>query len=613
MAVNGPHKLDATPPPASPERQPLIDRQLDEEAQQESIDPATAENLRYRPRRALLGMGLLLLVLVVSGVIYGVWPQATNSSGLIIAEHGAVASELEECSDLGVDILKKGGNAMDAGIASALCIGTVNAFSSGIGGGGFLIYRPANTSIDPKVINFRETAPGLATQDMYNRSETTAQRGGLSVSVPGELRGYEVAHNMFGRLPWADLVMPSVQLARDGIQTPVEVATRLRTWQAELTRDTSWREVYAPGGDWLTTNQTLKRPRYADTLEKIARQGPGAFYEGEIAEAIVSHVRSHGGILTLDDMKNYQASVEEPLRSTFRGNYEILTCDAPSSGIVLIEALNILEHFNATEGFTPLGVHHLVESMKWLSAGRTYLGDPRFVDNLDQHAKLQSKAFADQAARHTSPNRTFNYTHYGPEYAFKPDHGTTSLTVIDSEGNTVTITTTINLIWGSGLMDPVTGVILNDEQDDFGIPGTTNAFGLEPSVYNFIRPGKRPLSSQTPTIVVQNGQTRMSLGGSGGSRIVTAILEAIIKRLDWKFDLETTVTSPRVHHQLLPDIVSIEDDLPTIIQDGLRNRGHVLEPYPAGTPRSEIQVVELLNGKLYAMSDPRKHGKAAGY
>lgn len=600
-------------PAASPEREPLIDRRLDEEAQREAIDPSFQDERRFKPRRTLIGMALLLLVLVVSGVLYGVWPQNTSDSGIVVAQHGAVAAELEECSQVGVKILKKGGNAMDAGIAAALCIGTLNAFSSGIGGGGFLIYRPADTSIAPKVINFRETAPAAASQDMYGSNETLAQRGGLSVGVPGELRGYGVAHRMFGKLPWRKLVMPSVKLARNGIKTPVEVATRLRTWQAELQRDKSWRDVYAPGGDWLTVNETMKRTRYADTLETIAHEGPEAFYRGNIAKAIVDHVQRHGGILTMEDLRDYNVSIEEPLRSTYRDEYEILTCDAPSSGAVLIEALNILEHFDAAAGFTALGVHRAVEAMKWLSAGRTWLGDPAFVANRERHAELQSKAYAASAAANTSDSHTYNYTHYRPDYAFKADHGTTSLTAVDKDGNAVTITTTINLIWGSGLMDPVTGVILNDEMDDFSIPGISNAFGLEPSAWNFIRRGKRPMSSQTPTIVVQGGKFRLSLGGSGGSRIVTAILEALVKRLDWGLDLETAITSPRVHHQLLPDVISLEDNMPEAIQQGLRDRGHALDVFPAGSPKSEIQAVELLDGKLYAMSDPRKHGKAAGY
>ncbi|BFZ57233.1 hypothetical protein PYCC9005_004284 [Savitreella phatthalungensis] len=595
------------------EQTPLLDRQLDEEAQRLAAEGYEDEDdTAFNKRRTLYGIALLLIILALSVIFFVAWPWR-DIHGLVVATHGAVATELEECSKVGVKILKKGGNAMDAGIAAALCIGTINSFSSGIGGGGFLIYRPANTSVPPKVINFRETAPAAAHKNMYHHNQTLSKRGGLSVGVPGEIRGYETAHKMFGKLAWHKLFSPSIRIARNGIATPLELANRLQLWGGPLLAEPSFAEIFAPTGELLKPGETLRREAFADTLQKIAKHGSKAFYEGEIAHALVSFVREHGGILSMEDMRHYEARVEEPLKGTYRGRYDILTCDSPSNGIVLLEALNILERLGHREGHTVLGVHRLVEAMKWMAAGRTELGDPFFVDNRDRQRELMGGEFASSAAGNTSDGYTHPWQHYNPKYERVADHGTTHISAIDEEGNAVSITTTVNLIFGSGLLEPTTGIILNDEQDDFSIPGTRNAFGLEPSIYNYIAPGKRSLSSQTPTIVVENGTVRMSLGGSGGSRIVTAVLEAIVKRLDWGFDLRTTIESPRVHHQLLPDVVSVEDNLSRVIKDGLLRKGHILEQYPAGQPRSEIQAVEKLNGKLYAMSDPRKRGYAAGY
>lgn len=585
--------------------------------------------LTYRTRLITAFFLALLLCPFIAGGIY-LWRSRRLGHarlGLVMGRHGAVATELLECSELGLRILKQGGNAMDAGIASALCIGTINAFSSGIGGGGFLIYRPANETVPPRVINFRETAPGAARKDMFHGNESLAQRGGLSVSVPGEIRGYETAHRMFGKLPWYELFRPSIEMATRGIPCPAELAARLVVYGQSFKTDPDWRD-YAPGGELLETGDLLRRTKFAETLEKIARHGSSAFYEGEVAESLVRHCRLHGGILTMEDMKHYEARVEEPLVSRYR-DLEILTCGAPSSGPVLIEALNILERFDMTEvGDGPLGHHYLVEAMKHMSAGRTELGDPFYLRPADlaRVEQLQDKAYAASLALNISDTQTFDWPHYHPKYDFAMDHGTTSLSVIDAEGNSVAITTTVNLIFGSGLLDPGTGIILNDEMDDHSIPGVTNAFGLRPSVLNYIRAGKRSLSSQTPTIVTRPGRSSrdgdgdgdgddelLSLGGSGGSRIVTAILDAVVKRFDWHYDLYDTVARPRVHHQLLPDVVSAESGLAKSVENGLLDRGHRVEMYPMGRPRSEIQAVERVDGVLYAMSDARKRGRAAAY
>lgn len=604
--------------------------------------------LRDRRKVILVSLGLFLVAILIAGGVYLSRAHGMKKEGLVKGKHGAVATELDRCSELGVGILKKGGNALDAGIASALCIGTINSFSSGIGGGGFLIYRPADVSIPPKVINFRETAPAAASKNMYHGDEKLAQRGGLSVSVPGEIRGYEVAHQMFGKLPWADLFEPNIQIAREGIACPEELAARLQVYGQSFPQDPDWQPIFAPEGRLLAPGDLLKRSTFADTLEIIAKNGSQVFYEGDIARSLVNHAQKHGGTLTMDDMRNYQARVEDPLMSTYRDDLQILTCGSPSSGPVLIEGLNILENFNMSAvGNGPLGHHYLVEAMKYLSAGRTELGDPYYLktEEVARMGQLAEKEYASLCAANISDTQTYDWDKYNPKYEFGMNHGTTSLSVVDSEGNAVAITTTVNLIFGSGLLDPRTGIILNDvctlslgtilfadryrskmisgKRFDLhihslltyylSIPGTSNAFGLRPSILNYIKAGKRSMSSQTPTLVTQDDQIRLSLGGSGGSRIVTAILDALVKRFDWEYDLSDTIRQPRVHHQLLPNIISAESSLDPKVIAGLKERGHEIELYPMGSPRSEIQAVEKLEGILYAMSDPRKRGQAAGY
>lgn len=444
---------------------------LDQEQDAQSIDKSTSVKSRLdrliadkRKLAIACSSVIVFFILVIIATVYIVKSRHVYQPGLIVAKHGAVATELKECSDIGVKILQKGGNALDSGIASALCIGTINSFSSGIGGGGFLIYRPADTSIQPKVINFRESAPAAARKNMYQGNELLAQRGGLSVSVPGEVKGYEDAHRMFGNLPWSDLFEPSIEIAKYGIDCPKELSARLELFGQSFKTDPDWSPVFSPNGHLLRPGEKLIRSQYAKTLAKIAAHGSKAFYEGEIAQSIVDHCQRNGGIMTMDDLKNYEARIEDPVISTYRG-LEILTCGSPSSGPVLVEGLNILENFNMSAiGNDSLGHHYLIEAMKYLSAGRTELGDPSFLKHaaLARIEELQQKNFADECAANISDSKTYDWKHYNPKYEFRADHGTTSLSVIDTEGNSVAITTTVNLIFGSGLHDPNTGIILND-------------------------------------------------------------------------------------------------------------------------------------------------------
>ncbi|EPX71318.1 gamma-glutamyltranspeptidase Ggt1 [Schizosaccharomyces octosporus yFS286] len=590
-------------------------------------------SLERSSRPSLLVLFTVLLAAIIS---LNIWPIKLNGKYLISKKNtlkyknkgdyqtviegrnGAVATEEQTCSLVGTEILKAGGNAVDAAIASGICIGAVNSFSSGIGGGGFMLIRHPNGTANS--LNFRETAPSGSYKDMFHGNPNVSQVGGLSVAVPGEIAGYEVAWKLYGKLPWAKLFEPTIHLMKYGMPMPKELASRLRRPEFDYFKThPTWSKVYAPNGRFLKAGETFYRPTLAATLEEVSKYGAEVFYKGSIAKRLVDFVQEEGGILTLEDMANFSVIVENPVYGNFEGR-EVITCGAPCSGEVLILGLNILSEVDFSQGnsilgceITDLGLHQLIETMKWMSAGRTLLGDPTFFDNSQHVLQLLSKRHADDIRENISPNRTYDFTHYHAEYDFPQNHGTTHLSVIDKDGMAVGLTASINLLFGAQIMEPGTGIILNDHMDDFASPGIINAFGLSPSPYNFIQPGKRPQSSAVPTILVNNGTVEMVLGGSGGSRIVTAVLDTIIKKYKWNKSLLDSIESPRFHHQLMPNIAYIDETVEDEVRLALEKFGHVIDLIPVRSPFSEIQAVFKSNNTLYAVSDSRKQAVAAAY
>ncbi|KAK6501730.1 hypothetical protein TWF481_009557 [Arthrobotrys musiformis] len=535
---------------------------------------------------------------------------------LITARNGAVASDVQVCSTIGVDILKlKNGTAVDAAIATALCIGVVNMYASGIGGGGFMVIRHQNGS--SKTVNFREMAPGAAWKDMYNSDPMLAQRGGLAVGIPGEVDGFWKAWKMYGRVEWRELFEPSIKLCEEGVRVPLFLR-RVMDVESEWLKTVDRREwgflFNGETGETLKEGEVMYRPALGKTLRTIAEKGLDGFYKGSVAKSIVKFVREKKGILTIEDLEAYEADVEETAKVWAFGQ-EILTCKAPCSGPVLIEGLNIAEGLDMSNDQSGLVVHRIVETMKWLSAGRTELGDPfdSDVSNVARVAELQSKQFAAMVRRNISDTRTYSWKHYNPSYEFKEDHGTSHMSAIDSDGMAVALTTTVNLYFGARICDPETGIVMNDQMDDFSIPGTDNAFKLQPSIYNFVKPYKRPLSSMAPTITVYNGYPSLVIGGSGGSKIVTSVFLSFIKIYQWGYSLLDTIHTPRVHHQLMPEVAFVEGDLREDLIEGLEARGHKVERVP--TIGSVIQAIHKRpDGEIHAVSDYwRKGGRAAGY
>ncbi|ETW81007.1 hypothetical protein HETIRDRAFT_155010 [Heterobasidion irregulare TC 32-1] len=538
----------------------------------------------------------------------------SNPAYLIEASHGAVASENVVCSNIGVDILKDGGNAVDAIIGAVFCIGVVNMFSSGIGGGGFMTIRvppsAKNGSSEVWNIDFRETAPALANTTMYVGNPAKAMFGGLSVAVPGEVKGLEEAHKRWGKLEWSRLVQPSVELAA-GWKVGVELGRRMNLdmFRPVMLGKDDWRSIFAPNGVILTEGEIIHRANYSKTLAAIAADGSNALYHGEIAEAIVRKVQSEGGVLSLEDMANYKVTVRKALQGTYRGR-KVYTTHAPTSGPVLLHMLNLLETYDIpTEGRTGLNVHRYVEAMKC----ETRICDPAFNNDPQRIEQIPRKSFSALISKNLTDDRTHSPDYYQPIFDAPEDHGTSHTSVVDKDGMAVALTTTVNLVFGSLVMDPVTGIIMNDEMDDFSTPGTPNAFGLWPSPFNYPEPGKRPLSSTVPTIIEHtDGSFYLAIGGSGGSKIFPAVFQVILN-LDWGYDASQAIEYGRLHDQLFPSYVEADDIYPGELLADLERRGHNITILNVNRVSAVVQAVMKKDGKIFAASDSRKNGIAAGY
>lgn len=551
-----------------------------------------------------------------------------DKNHLVIADRAAVACDVPYCSTLATEILRRGGSAVDAAVTTALCIGSINSFSSGIGGGGFMVVRhPNGTSTS---FNFRETAPALADKHMYDHNPLLSKIGGLAVAVPGELAGLDAAFQRYtsGKLSWYDLIEPVVKLNRGGFF--VEEALEKATLVAEeaIVANNNQKQF-----DWLFTENDdgsqrvvvqgdkTFRPNFANTLELIAKNGSSAvFYdpEGPIAPHLIQTIKATGGIMTLQDIADYTVEITDTLKTTFLGR-EVITSPNPASGPILMMGLNLMDGFTDSidqSDYAPVATQRMVETMKWMGAGRSELGDPVDTDNTARIEELMTQEWADAVRANVSDKHTMRWQDYHPAYESIDPHGTAHFSIIDENGMAVSMTTTVNLLFGAMIADPKTGIVLNNEMDDFSTPGTKNAFLLQPSIYNYVAPFKRPLSSCVPTIVSTegpNGVPEIVIGAAGGSRITNAVLQAIIRKLQYGESMLNVIAQPRIHHQLLPHVAYLEPDAPHEIQRELENRGHKVARTRPMTAMNGIYI----NPKtrlIHAVSDYwRKRGAADGY
>ncbi|GAA6015516.1 hypothetical protein JCM11491_004379 [Sporobolomyces phaffii] len=584
-----------------------------------------------------------------------------NPNYLVNGWNGAVASEEARCSQIGVDVLRDNGTAVDSAIATALCIGVVNSFSSGIGGGGFMVIRPPTSKLPlaassspyadlsetcsrPLSIDFRETAPTGATADMFTAEARpddaewdgarASKIGGLAVGVPGEIRGFEAAYKACGGgVSWERIFRPSVDLARE-FKVGKELARRLNArWSgtnegptiSEWMRDEEeWAAMFMKDGEFAKEGDSVRREAYANTLETIAKEGADVFYKkgSKIADSMIKSIKRAGGILTARDLEDYRPIVLPALEAEYRGR-KYYTGHYPSGGPIIQLLLNTLDGYKnyAEDGRTGLGQHRFLEALKFAFAARTQVGDPAYINNAARLAEIPTLDYAKRVRANITDDRTHTLDYYHPEFDVKDTHGTTHLSVIDRHGGAVSLTTTVNLLFGSRVMDKETGVILNDEMDDFATPGIPDAFGLRPSPYNYPAAGKRPLSSTAPLIMdhpfsispLDPHGVYLALGGSGGSRIFGSVAQVLLN-LDWGYDVANAIEQPRVHHQLLPDYVTVESGYRPDLLDELHSRGHNLTLFDVNVGISEVQaVVKDRDGKFWASSDSRKNGVPAAF
>ncbi|OTA57429.1 gamma-glutamyltranspeptidase [Hypoxylon sp. EC38] len=522
---------------------------------------------------------------------------------------GAVASENAVCSKIGTSLLQAGGNAADALVGTVFCVGVTGMYHSGIGGGGFMLVRSSDGKYE--FIDFRETAPAAAFQDMYNNNTNLSLYGGLASGVPGELRGLEYLHRNYGKLSWACVMAPAIKLAREGFEVTEDLVNYMNsvTNSSFLIDDPAWAIDFAPKGYLVRRGETLTRKRYADTLEVIAREGPDAFYTGAIAKATIAALQKANGTMTLDDLRNYTVAIRRPAEIKYRG-YKLTSVSAPASGAVALSTLKIVDGYNGfgDPASINLTTHRLDEAMKFAYGQRSKLGDPFFVEGLDEY---QDSMLTDETAAEIrskiSDFSTQNVSYYDPDGLESLETpGTSHVVAADNTGLAVSITTTINLLFGSRVIVPETGVIMNNEMNDFSVPGSSNAFGYIPSPENFIRPGKRPLSSISGTIVeTPEGKLYFVIGSAGGSRIITATIQNIHHVIDQNFTTAEALAAPRLHDQLVPAQVSFEYAYDNSTVAYMKSLGYNVTWVAPG--QSTAQGLRLLpNGTFEAAGEPRQ-------
>jgi gamma-glutamyltranspeptidase / glutathione hydrolase len=564
------------------------------------------------------------LVLAVIGCQQGPAP-AEDDNHAAVAETARgetacmVATVQPLATDAGVAAFEHGGNAVDAAIAAALTLGVVDTPNSGIGGGCFILIRRADGTV--VAIDGRETAPAAATADMFIRNGEAdpelSTTGPLAVGVPGALAAYQLALEKCGRLPLRDLLLPAAQIAEDGFAIDRIYASKLAATQESLARFAGTRAVLLKNDRTaFLRKHKLKQPDLAKTYRAVAEHGIDWFYRGPFAEKVGRWMAGNGGILTAADFADYKAIEREPLETTYRG-LTIIGFPPPSSGGVHVaQMLNMLEHFDLKKEYKKdpaRALHIIAEAMNLAFADRAFwLGDP---DHVAVPRGLIDKKYAADLARRIDPAHATHVEDHGDppgaaDDAFGRKH-TTHIAAVDSDGNWVAITQTINTTFGSKVIVPGTGVMLNNEMDDFSAqPGKPNAFGLIGAENNAVAPGKRPLSSMSPTIVLEDGKPVMTVGAAGGPKIITQALLAIIRRFDFGQSLAEAVGAPRIHHQWRPDVLTVEAAMPEDLVKQLEAMGHKIDRIETGGVTQAIEVDG--DGELIGVHDPRVPGRAAG-
>jgi gamma-glutamyltranspeptidase/glutathione hydrolase len=544
------------------------------------------------------------------------WITPSFADTVAHGTHGAVASVNPRATQAGLEVLKNGGNAIDAAIAVGVTLGVVDSHNSGLGGGCFMLIRRANGEV--VAIDGREMAPAAATRDMFlqNGQANTdlSQTGPLASGIPGSVAAYAYAVEKFGRKKFADLLLPAAKLAEDGFPIDRVYAGKIAATADDLrTFDAPKALLFHEDGTPLKEGETLKQPDLAASLRALAEQGPDWFYRGPFAAKVAEWMKAHGGIITADDFAHYHIALREPVRGTYRGA-EIISFPPPSSGGVhVIEILNMLETFDLAKLDEPTRIHVIAEAMKLAFADRAFwLGDPDFVP---VPRGLLRKDYAQSLASRIKLDSVLAVPSHGdpPGAAtdtFEKKH-TTHFSVADAEGNWVACTQTVNTSFGSKVIVPGTGIFLNDQMDDFSAqPGVPNAFGLVGAEANAVGPGKRPLSSMSPTIVLRDGHPILAIGAAGGPTIINQTVLNLVAVLDLGLSLDAALAQPRFHHQWRPDELRLENRASDSVRQALTKLGHHLAPV---NNIGSSNGVAWSDGAFTAASEPRVPSEAAAW
>jgi gamma-glutamyltranspeptidase/glutathione hydrolase len=545
---------------------------------------------------------------------------AGASKAPVRSMHGMVVSTEVRASRAGVEILKQGGNAVDAAVAVGFMLAVTHPSAGNLGGGGFMMIRMAKTG-ETVAIDYREMAPAGASRTMYldkegNTIPEASTVGYRAVAVPGTVAGLALALEKYGTMKLPQVMAPAIEVARAGLELSYFESESLRNARKLLSRFPETLRLYLRDGDHYSEGETFVQPDLARCLELIARNGPREFYEGSIARLIVKDMQANGGLITMDDLKAYRSTVRKPIEGTYRG-HRIFSMPPPSSGgIALVEMLNILEAYPLSDYGQGASrtLHLLAEAMKRAFADRAeYLGDPEFVRI--PIAGLISKRYAAERRATIDPFLASDSSKlgYGKPGDYESEQ-TTHFSIVDAAGNAAANTYTLNGGYGSGVTIPGTGILMNNEMDDFSSrPGAPNAYGLVHGEANSIAPRKRPLSAMTPTIVVKDDKPLLVLGSPGGPTIINTVLQTLINTIDFQLTIQEAVDAPRIHHQWMPDKLVIERiGFAQDVIDALKARGHSLE-----TRRSigdcHAIMIDAKTGVRLGAADTRMDGVAVGY
>ncbi|CRK91255.1 CLUMA_CG004935, isoform A [Clunio marinus] len=570
---------------------------------------------RNNASRKRIFIAIIIATIIVVGTItaYSIILNKKEDEPKHKELHGAVVANGKECAAIGASILKQQGSVADAAIATMLCEGPQ---STGLGGG-FLMTIFIKEKNLVECLDAREVAPKAATEDMYvGDKNKSSLEGGLSIAVPGELKGMWELHRKYGKLPWKDVFQPVIDLCKNGHEVTEYLASVLARKNQSIHEIPSLREVFInphTGQIW-NAGDRIKRPALAETMEAIARHGADTMYlMGDVGRQLLDDIKEFGGILSEDDFAEYQVKWLKPVETTLKHGEKLYSMPLTGSGTILIFIMNLLKDFDLKHDV--LSYHRIMEAYKLAYARRSELADPAFVENVENLVKnLTSLEYAREIRKKIDDKKThYEIGYYGSHFATPDDHGTAQISVLAPNGDAISVTGTINYILGS-LRRSKTGIILNDEMDDFSTPGLNNIYGIPPSESNYIAPGKRPISSMAPSIILQpDGRVSMVIGSAGGSKITTAIANTIIQYYYMKLNipLKDMFALKRLHHQLIPNAVIYEDGFDKAIIDGLIAKNHTMKNVTSTIGFAALVGILVEDDVVTGAFDPRRGGSVA--